>query len=258
MKLRTSSPIFGEMHLARPFFLFVVAILCAQNLFAQDSLVTIKGQAYGMNGTTDLLTLFVVSQENSTGNFGNANGTFEIKVKRNDTVLVGSIGYLTAKICVQDSAVKDVYWVDVHLKQLEYYLKEVTVFAPREMRRIYEDIEKLGYDPKEDRLSGFVDPISSPITALYEQYSRKAKQERLAKQLINDARRRDLLKELLVKYVNYNIIDLSDNQFDAFIDYLGVTDEFLKNSSQYDFIIFVKLKYQYFIKQNKYDGWEEY
>ena len=237
--------------------LFLLFFFIGSIAFAQNK-VTIKGQVYGLNNNTDLLTLFVVSQENRTGNFGNPNGTFEIKVNRTDTVLIGSIGYFTSKICVADSAIKDEYFVKVHLSQLSYYLKEVTVYAPREMRRIYDDIEKLGYDPNDDKLSGFVDPISSPITALYEMYSRHAQQERLAKKLINDARRRDLLKELLAKYVDYKIIDLSDDQFDEFIEYLNVTDAFLKNSSQYDFIIFVKMKYQYFIKQHKYDGWEEY
>jgi len=237
--------------------LFILFLGTGSFALAQSK-VTIKGQVFGINNTTDLLTLFVVSQENKTGNFGNPNGTFSITVNRTDTVLIGSIGYFTAKICVTDSAVKDVYFVDVHLNQLSYYLKEVTVYAPREMRRIYKDIEELGYNPKDDRLSGLVDPLSSPITALYEQYSRHARQERLAKKLINDAKRRDLLKELLAKYVDYKIIDLSDDQFDEFIEYLKVTDAFLKNSSQYDFIIFVKMKYQYFIKQHKYDGWDAY
>jgi hypothetical protein len=225
---------------------------------AQSDKVVVKGQVYGMNNTTDLLMLFVVSQENQTGNFGNPNGTYQITVKRSDTVLLGSIGYFTAKVCVADSALKDTIVVDVFLKQLEYYLKQVTVLAPRDLRRIYEDIEELGYNEKDDRLSGIADPLSSPITALYEMYNRHARQERLARQLINDAKRRDLLKELFKKYVDYNIIDLSDDQFDEFIEYLNISDEFLKKSSQYDFIIFVKHKYKYFMKQHKYDGWEEY
>ena len=226
--------------------------------FSQSNKVVVKGQVYGMGGTTDLLTLFVVSQENQTGNFGNPNGTYQITVNRTDTVLLGSIGYFTAKVCVLDSMPRDTIIVDVHLKQLEYYLKEVTVLAPRELRRIYDDIEDLGYNESDYRLSGVSDPLTSPITALYEMYNKHAKKERLARQLINDAKRRDLLKELFRKYVDYNIIDLSDDQFDEFIEYLNVSDEFLKNSSQYDFIIYVKHKYTYFIKQHKYDGWEEY
>ena len=225
---------------------------------AQSKKVVVQGQVYGINGTTDLLTLFVVSQANQTGNFGNPNGTFQIKVDIKDTVLVGSIGYHTQKICVRDSIVSDTINVDVHLQQLQMYLQEVTVLAPRDLRRIYDDIEKLGYDEKDDRLSGVVDPLSSPITALYEQYNKHAKKERLARKLINDAKRRDLLKELFRQYVDGNIIALDDDQFDEFIGYINVSDEFLKNSSQYDFIIFVKMKYKYFMKQHKYDGWEQH
>jgi len=144
------------------------------------------------------------------------------------------------------------------LHQLELYLREVTVFAPRELKNIYDDIEKLGYNEKEDRLSGIADPLSSPITALYERYNKHAQKERLARKLINDAKRRDLLKELFKKYVDANIIALDDDQFDEFVEYINVSDEFLKNATQYDFIIFVKMKYKYFMKQHKYDGWEEF
>ncbi len=235
-----------------------IMLLCNLNVSAQSEKVVVMGQVYGMNNTTDLLTLFVVSQEHQTGNFGNANGTYRIHVNRKDTVLIGSIGYFTVKICVADSAPTDTVIVDVYLKQLEFYLKQVTVLAPRDLRRIYEDIEELGYQEGDYRLTGVADPLTSPITALYETYNRHAKQARLARQLINDAKRRDLLKELFKKYVDYNIIDLSDDQFDEFVEYLDVSDSFLKNSSQYDFIIFVKHKYTYFIKQHKYDGWEEY
>lgn len=238
--------------------LFGASLLFNLSAFGQSDKVVVMGQVYGMNNTTDLLTLFVVSQENQRGNFGNPNGTYLIKVNRKDTVLIGSIGYFTVKVSVADSAAKDTIIVDVYLKQLEFYLKQVTVLAPRDLRRIYDDIEELGYDERGDRLSGVADPLTSPITALYEMYNRHAKQTRLAKKLINDAKRRDLLKELFKKYVDYNIIDLSDDQFDEFIEYLDVSDSFLKNSSQYDFIIYVKHKYSYFIKQHKYDGWEEY
>lgn len=246
------------MNLRIQIAVFVYSILIGLSSIAQESTVTVVGQVYGINNTTDLLTLFVVSQQNGTGNFGNPNGTFEITVKRSDTILIGSIGYFTQKVCVADSALKDTIFVEVRLKELEYYLRDVTVFAPRELRRIYDDIEKLGYDPKDDRLSGFVDPLSSPITALYEMYSKRAQKERLAKQLINEARRRDLLKELLAKYVDYGIIDLSNDQFDEFIEYLGVTDHFLQTSSQYDFIMYVKNKYKYFKKQHDFDAWDEY
>ncbi|MGB0805387.1 MAG: hypothetical protein ACPGRC_01775 [Salibacteraceae bacterium] len=241
----------------KQFLSLIIVVMWVVSAHSQSKQVVVMGQVYGMNNTTDLLTLFVVSKANQTGNFGNPNGTYEIRVDRTDTILIGSIGYITKKLCVKDS-IGDTVKVDVHLKQLEMYLREVTVFAPRELRRIYDDIEKLGYDERDEMLTGIADPLTSPITALYERYNKHAQKERLARKLINDARRRDLLKELFRKYVDAKIIDLDDDQFDEFIEYINVSDEFLKNSSQYDFIIYVKMKYKYFIKQHKYDGWEEY
>ena len=49
-----------------------------------------------------------------------------------------------------------------------------------------------------------------------------------------------MLKELFRIYVDFKIIDLSNEEFDDFISYLNVSDEFLINSSQYEFLIFVK------------------
>lgn len=239
--------------LKRYAFLLFLFMLGVFPVAAQDSTILVKGRVVGINGTSDLLTLFVVNKKNQQGNFGNPNGSFQITIDKRDTLMIGSIGYFTKEICFADSTYRPIYQVDVFLDPLEYYLQQVVVLAPRDLTRIYSDIEKLGYNEKDDRLSGFVDPISSPITALYETYSRKARQERLAKQLMNQAKTRDLLKELLAQYVSYDIIQLDNDQFDDFIDYINIDDEFLKRTSQYDFIIYVKRRYYYYIKQNKYE-----
>ncbi|HEY8403392.1 MAG TPA: hypothetical protein VIK71_02150, partial [Flavobacteriales bacterium] len=50
--------------------------------------------------------------------------------------------------------------------------------------------------------------------------------------------------ELFHHYVDYQIIDLTNEEFEEFIDFLNVSDEFLKNSSQYDFLIYVKERFK--------------
>lgn len=242
-----------ELMLKRYIFLFSFLLGAVTIANGQSNSILIKGKVVGINGNSDLLTLFVVNKKNQQGNFGNPNGSFEIRVDKEDTVMIGSIGYFTKEICFADSSYRPIYTIDVFLEPLAYYLQQVVVLAPRDLTRIYADIEKLGYNEKDDRLSGFVDPISSPITALYENYSRKAQKERLAKELMNQSKVRDLLKELFREYVSYDIIQLDDDQFDDFINYINVDDEFLKRTSQYDFIVYVKRRYYYYMKQNKYE-----
>jgi hypothetical protein len=102
-------------------------------------------------------------------------------------------------------------------------------------------------------LSG-INAAASPITFLYQQFSKVERSKRQVAYLENEDRKRELLKELFRLYVDYEIIVLNDEQFDDFITYLNVSDDFLKNSSQYDFLIYVKDRfrdYKIFLRQNQ-------
>jgi hypothetical protein len=63
-------------------------------------------------------------------------------------------------------------------------------------------------------------------------------------ELRNEDRKRALLKELLTKYVEYDIINLSNDSFDDFIDYCAVPDEVIRGMSQYEFLMYVQRKYE--------------
>ena len=115
------------------------------------------------------------------------------------------------------------------------------------LNQIQKDIEKLGVKKDEAMLED-VNMIESPITALYQMFSRRERSKRLVAELENEARMRALLKELLTKYVEADIISLHDEAFDDFIDFCAVSDDFIKRSSQYDFAMYIKSRYQIYDK----------
>ncbi len=239
------------------FFLTILVLFSVSLVIGQEApkTVTIRGSVYNEFGSALFTNLFVVNKRTRQGNFANPSGNFEIKVRKNDTVLVGSNGFETFRICVKDSVYKPVYEIEVRLKPLRIQLKQVEVFAERDIDQIYKDIEKLGYNPMDFKVATGVSALSSPITALYAAFSRREKQRLLAYELMNDANKRELLKELFVKYVDADIIDLSDNEFDDFIDFCDVSDEFLKTSTQYEFIEYIKTKYRLYEEVTKYDDY---
>lgn len=190
-----------------------------------------------------MTNLFIVNERLRQGSFGNPNGSFKIKMRKTDKITIGSYGYHNVTISIEDSILQDKYYVEVRLSPLSYELNAVTVFGERELERIYQDIEELGYNRKNYQTTG-VNAISSPITALYEAFSRRAQKEREAIRLINESKRRDILKELLSKYVNHEIIDLENDEFDDFIDFCGITDYQLKSMSQLDFVMYVKKRFE--------------
>ena len=83
-------------------------------LFAQK--ITIKGQVFHKEDPT--FNLLIVNKNTSRGSFGESDGTFETSCDKNDTILVGALGYKTQKISMTDSALKDVYRVKIYSSRL--------------------------------------------------------------------------------------------------------------------------------------------
>ena len=92
--------------------------------------------------------------------------------------------------------------------------------------------------------------LESPITALYQAFSKKERIKRwIADQEFKDDKRK-VVKELLRLYVSYDIINLDENQFDRFIEFLNLNDDFLKTSTEMELILFIKDKHEHFKKLN--------
>lgn len=225
------------------FLYFLSPFLRAQT----DSIIHIHGFLYDPVQKQDFLRVIVVNQKNGVGKFGNQDGSFEFTCYKNDTLIISVLGYETRKLTFADSAYRTSYSVKIPLRILEINLPAVSVFPKRELEKIYRDIEKLGYDEHDYRTSG-VDALQSPITFLYESFSRRAQAKRLAIELQNEERRRDLLKELFTRYVDAEIIDLDRREFDVFIDYCKISDFLLQNTTQYQFIQIIREKYKEFKK----------
>ena len=222
------------------FTLLAICFCCAA--LAQQE-VTISGTVTSDQKNRSFYDLMLVNKRTRTGSFGNGDGSYAIQALRTDTILVGATGLRTEWICMADSAVKSSYHVDIRLEGLHYQLKEAEIFPRRKLAEIEKDISKLGYNQHDYQLSG-IDAFQSPITFLYQEFSRRERSKREVAFLRNEDRKRELLRELLRKYVAYDIINLNNEAFDDFIDFCRVPDEVIKGLSQYDFILYVKKKYE--------------
>ncbi len=233
------------------FSIFFIVLISSKLLLAQEKVVRVTGTVYDPGNKGSIPNLMVVNKRTQQGYFGNNSGYFEVDIRKEDTLIIAATGFTTIKISFRDSSDRDMYKVNIPLKKLEIQLKQVEIFTKRDLEEIQKDIETLGYDEEDYMLTG-VDAVSSPITALYQAFSRREKNKRMVAEMRNNDRRRELLKELFRKYVDNDIIQLSNEDFDDFVDFCGVSDSFLKNSTQYDFIMYIKKKYEvYKMVRNK-------
>ena len=245
------TPIYSH-HLKLHLFISILLLSFTVPLCAQDNLIRITGTVFDPGNKGAIPNLMVVNKRTQQGYFGYNSGYFEVQAFKSDTLIIAATGFATLKISFRDSANIDSFDVRIALRKLEVNLKPVEIFTKRDLEEIQKDIESLGYEQSDYRLEG-VDAVSSPITALYQAFSRRERNIRMVAEMRNDDRRRALLKELFRKYVDNDIIQLNNEDFDDFVDFCDVSDSFLKNSTQYDFIMYVKKKFEVFRMVRK--GW---
>lgn len=212
--------------------------------FAQSP-VTISGQAYDKETKLPLPKLMVINKRTSNGIFADAEGKFSIIAKQSDTIMLSAVGFKLKKICLKDSIVKTRYYINVPLEKLFFQLKEISVFAPRTLKEIGMDISSL------DSMKAYssyhnLNGIESPITYLYERFSRFGKSKQKVAEWENEDLKRDILKDLFRLYIKHDIIDLNEEEFDAFIKYCNLSEEFIKNASQLELVLAIKGKYESF------------
>lgn len=226
-------------------FIFLFLLLSLK-LFPQQNNITVSGKVFDTeNNSLSFPVLMIVNLSTQRGIFGNSDGTFTTSLQKKDTLLISATGYSMKKICFTDSADLSSFNIAIPLSKLHRDLKEVEIFPERDLDKIEKDIDKLGYNESDYRLTG-IDAWRAPLTAIYEEFSRHEKDKRRAAQLRNESRKRDLLKELLRLYEKNKLVNLPGEEVDAFLDYLNINEEMMKRWTQYELAIYIKSRYEHF------------
>jgi len=222
---------------------FIALIIHGFSVLGQTSnRITIKGKVFDPDNRTQGVSLLILNKTNSVGTFGNIDGTFQISANKNDVIVFSVHGYAQSKLCFKDSVFRDVYTVQVSLKRLEINLSQVDIFPVRNVDEIKKDIEKLEF-VFPYHTSG-VAAFSSPITALYERFSKFEKSKRAVAYMINEEKKRDLLKELFHIYIKADIINLKTEEFDAFLNFCNLPQSFIQSANEYELTMAVKACYE--------------
>src|SRR5690606_4751407 len=130
------------------------------------------------------------------------------------------------------------------IAQLSYQSSDVVVKPIKTLDQLKEERERLAF--KEIRSITGINVIQSPITALYERFSKKERSKRLVAEMEHQDSINLVLRKLLRHYISYDIIYLDEEEFVEFIQFLNISEEFLKTASDYDLILFIKDKLEHY------------
>ncbi len=210
--------------------------------------VLVTGKVVDSLRPQSFYNLMVINRTTGRGVFGRPNGTYSVYANPGDSIALSVKSYPIVGFIVkgdQNCQDKAVYYLENKVQEVA----EVVVKPIKTLNEIKEEREALAM--RETRAVTGIEVMQSPITALYQAFSRKEKNKRwIAEQEYKNDQRR-VVKELLRTYVAYDVIDLTEEEFDDFIAFLNVDDAFLKTASEMDLITFIQDKYEHFIWMKK-------
>lgn len=225
------------------FFYIILFLFSIESVYSNSDTIRVKVKVEDSDNSHIWISFMAVNKRTKTGVFGDRWSEFDMQILKSDTLIISSQGYISKLICLKDSVYSKLKMFTVKLDKEAIILPEATVIAIRDFKEIEEDIKRLE-KKKTSAYSPDYLKVQSPITALYEAFSKIEREKRKVAELEYEDAKRELLKELLAKYVKGDIIVLSESEFDDFITFANPDMEFLQSVSQYDLIIFFKTRYE--------------
>lgn len=228
------------------FFLFVLITFFKSQNFAQEKQkVLLIGQVIDTLQAQGFYNLMIINRTSGRGVFGQPDGNFQVYVHENDSINLSTKGYPIYGFRVKADSNHQMR-ITAILENKVQFEKEVIVRPLKTLQQIKE--ERASLTMRETRQVTGIEVLRSPITALYQQFSQKEQNKRLIAQMEFKDNQTKVLRELLRLYVAYEIVNLSEEEFEEFILFLNIDENFLKTASEIELVTFIKDKYEHFMR----------
>ncbi len=226
-------------------FILFFSFLTIGTTYSQQNCekVLLQGKVIDTLSPQYFYNFMIVNRTKGKGVFGQPNGSFSLYVNNKDSINLSIKGYpIIGFRVLADSNCQ--FIVKEYIERLATNIQEVVIHPLKSLEQIKEERSSLAM--RETRMVTGIEAMQSPITALYQAFSKKEQNKRwIAEQEFKD-NQRQVVKELLRLYVSYDIIELTEEQFDEFISFLNIDIDFFKTATEMELVTFVKDKYEHF------------
>lgn len=215
-----------------------------------DSII-LRGFVIDGESLGDLHGVHVYTSERH-GTITDGKGFFRIETRERDTLTFSRIGYETKKIIVKSTLQKS--GMVVSLKPRVYLLDTVDIMMDH-----YSDSWMIKPERKPVHIEGisrYIDPsynkhetgalqsLQSPVDAIYRMFSKKYKEEKEVYYLKKEQEKQNSLKNdafgRLDEIMKAADRQLSDEQYEALIEYCRIDLQWIVNANDYDLYLGIK------------------
>lgn len=214
----------------------ILLLLVSSSLFSQkNDLVKVSGFIFEKDSTTAIPYVYVVNKSTLTGTASDYNGSFEIVGGLGDTLQISCVGYEPQKISISNKTTK----LLIILKPKAIALQTISVF-----NKSFNKAEKEYYQTKVDYYKKYSKDISSPITALYYQFSKEGRQLKKLEPLIADLEYKEWIEKRLPNEILYSLTNNYQLDADGFRAFLNLNPEEINSITDYQLYAFIRAKYR--------------
>ncbi len=247
------------------FFCFSFLLLIFNNLGSYSQVnesLLIKGKVISQYDSLAIPFAHVIQLKSNIGNICDENGSFCISTSLDDTLLITAIGFGSKKVPVNIFKKQSV--VLIFIEQEVYTIDEVVIVPYKNYKELKEAVLALELPaepeielniPKPlpkipDNENGEITIIScSPISALYNAFSREAKELKEYNRIIE----RKYIESKISKKYNKDIIThitgiTGERNILDFIEFCRFSDEFILNSNDYEIYLAINNCFEEFKK----------
>ncbi len=231
---------------------FLLIICATFNAVAQDSTILVRGRVtqHPAIGFSDFI---IVNLATGRGEFGKSDGTFEIAIKPKQDIRISCLGFKTVTVSFRDSVFKPIYHVKIEMRQLTIQFDKPVIVRPMPT---YDDLEeareKIGMHEYDPIISSPVDAFQSPLTALYQKFSRKEQEKREYVELMNQKQIETALKDITRYHINAGLFELEEEELVLFISTCPLSEDFVKYASLYEVSSALQSCYEKFKAKRRY------
>jgi len=252
-----------------------IAVFCCNFSFSQfikmDDRVIIAGYVLDEETNKPLIYTNISIKHRREGTISDTAGYFALSAKMYDTIRFSMLGYERKHVVIDEKAVERNEPLIVKMKTTAYMLPTVDIFEWRYNQLKYEvttmnlpdddyiyaqqnfPIKQAAisfYNRTDNSSAGF---SFSPITALYEAFSKEGKERKKLAELQEKDKVSQLIEERITMPQLKELTGFSDAEAYKFLDWCDFSADFINSMNAYNFIMVVKHKAEQYKKLNRSD-----
>ncbi len=232
--------------------------------------VVIAGYVFESEGLEPIPHVNIYVQRTRKGTITNQRGYFVLKASLNDTIVFSSLGYERKYAVVTDSVKERTDELIILMEKKFYELMSVDIIELRRYQQLkyeivnmqlpddeyvfaFENFPSRPADIDYHSRAGLSDfgLVFSPITALYDAFSREGRERRKLQELLERDRVRAQVEEKISLRDIANIANMNISEAEAFLNWCNFPPEFILSLNDYDLTLIVMQRLEQF-KRTRY------